>query len=131
MRNNALWNCQDPYQGSYKRVLTVCSAGLLRSPTIAWVLSNNTDYNCRAAGIHDYALVQVDPVLIKWADIIICAETSIKDYIVREYGDVLDHRVIYDLEIPDNFAYRDPELIKIINERLKETDLVDTKSESL
>lgn len=128
MRNNALWNCQNPYQGSYKRVLTVCSAGLLRSPTIAWVLSNSTDYNCRAAGIHDYALVQVDDVLIKWADVIICAETYIKDHIVREFGNVLEHRIIYDLEIPDNFAYRDPELIKIIEERLKETDLVDTKS---
>lgn len=128
MRNNALWNCQNPYQGSYKRVLTVCSAGLLRSPTIAWVLSNSTDYNCRAAGIHDYALVQVDDVLIKWADAIICAETSIKDHIVREFSNVLEHRIIYDLEIPDNFAYRDPELIKIIEERLKETDLVDTKS---
>lgn len=128
MRNNALWNCQNPYQGNYKRVLTVCSAGLLRSPTIAWVLSNTTDYNCRAAGMHDYALIQVDDVLIKWADVIVCSETQIKDLLFNKFGDQLQHRVVYDLEIPDNFAYRDPELIKIINERLKETDLVNTES---
>lgn len=128
IRQNALWNCQNPHQGTNKRVLTVCSAGLLRSPTIAWVLSNDTDYNCRAAGVHDYALIQVDEVLIKWADIIICAETEIKDYIIQKFGDNLEHRILYDLEIPDNFAYRDPELVKIIKERLKETDLVNTES---
>ena len=36
---NRLANTQNKYQGKYKKVLCVCSAGLLRSPTAALVLS--------------------------------------------------------------------------------------------
>ena len=69
MRKNALWNCKNPYQGRDKRVLCVCSAGLLRSPTIAKVLVMN-GYNTRSCGCRDYALIQIDNVLIEWADIV-------------------------------------------------------------
>ena len=127
-RNNALWNCQNPYQGSNSRVLTVCSAGLLRSPTIAWYLMNHTDFNCRPAGMHDYALVQVDDVLIKWADIIICAEEEIEKILTNKFKDQLEHRKVYNLAIPDNFAYRDPELVKIIEQKLTELNLVNPES---
>lgn len=128
IRQNALWNCKNPHQGNYKRVLTVCSAGLLRSPTIAWVLSNKTDFNCRSAGVHDYALVQVDDVLIKWADLIICAEEAIESIILNKYKDQLEHRTVINLDIPDNFSYRDPKLIKIIEEKLKERELAISES---
>lgn len=127
-RNNALWNCQNPYQGNYHRVLTVCSAGLLRSPTIAWYLTNNTNFNCRSAGVHDYALVQVDDVLIKWADIIICAETDIETLLITKFKNQLEHRKVYNLAIPDNFAYRDPELVKLIEQKLTELKLVNPES---
>lgn len=35
---NRLAIARNGYQGSYKRVLTVCSGGVLRAPTAAWVL---------------------------------------------------------------------------------------------
>jgi len=59
---NRIHNSSNPYQGKFKRVLCVCSAGLLRSPTTAFVLSQEPyNYNTRAAGIvDDYALVPVD-----------------------------------------------------------------------
>src|SRR5689334_709068 len=70
MRSRNAKNC---FQGDWPRVLCVCSAGLLRSPTLAWVLSNDP-YNCntRAAGSHaEYALVPLDQVLIDWADAVV------------------------------------------------------------
>jgi predicted protein tyrosine phosphatase len=119
VRNNALWNCQNPNQGEFKKVLCICSAGLLRSPTIAYVLSNH-GYNTRAAGVHDYALVEVDPVLIDWADIIVFAarehHTAIKDMV----GD----KEQYILNIPDMYMFRDPRLLEIVNERLSEKGLI-------
>lgn len=119
-RNNALWNCKNPYQGKYKKVLTVCSAGLLRSPTIAWYLQSVSDWNCRAAGLHDYALIQVDDVLIEWADIIICADEDKYNLLKNSFGDRLGDKPVYNFNIPDIYDYKEPELIEIIqNECIK------------
>lgn len=73
---NRKWNSHNEYQGKHKRVLCVCSAGLLRSPTAAWVLSNPPyNFNTRAAGIDvGHALIPVDDVLIEWADEIVCMD---------------------------------------------------------
>lgn len=111
-RNNALWNCKNPYQGKYKRVLTVCSAGLLRSPTIAWYIQSVSDYNCRAVGIHDYALVPIDDVLVHWADIIICADEDKLQYLKANYD--LTNKKIYNFDIPDIYEYKNKDLIDMI-----------------
>ena len=51
MSFNRLHNVRNPNQGPAKRVLCLCSAVLLRSPTVAWVLGKAPyDYNTRAAG---------------------------------------------------------------------------------
>jgi hypothetical protein len=45
-------NASNKYQGKYKRVLAVCSGGLLRSPTIAHTLAAEPyNYNTRSVGI--------------------------------------------------------------------------------
>ena len=119
MRSNALWNCKNPNQGPMKRVLCVCSAGLLRSPTIAWIMSNN-GYNTRAAGVHDYALVKVDDILLKWADLVVCADQHHADILRVNHPDV--ECIV--LRIPDQFQFRDPALCRIIEERLKELKLI-------
>lgn len=111
---NRTWNAKNPYQGKYKRVLAVCSAGLLRSPTVAWVLSNPPyDYNTRAVGIDSgHALIKMDDVLLEWADEILCMD---------EYQQkVLQERTkkpVFNLNIGDNFEYRDKGLIHIIKMR--------------
>lgn len=68
--NNRIFNSGNPNQGDYKRMLCVCSAGLLRSPTTAYVLSQAPyNYNTRAAGlVADFALIPVDEVLLRWAE---------------------------------------------------------------
>mgnify|MGYP006914605993 FL=1 len=60
-------NCpyNNPYQGGDKRVLFVCSAGLLRSATAARIYAGR--YNTRAAGSADYALIPVTQELLLWA----------------------------------------------------------------
>jgi len=127
-RTNALWNCKNPYQGTYKKVLTVCSAGLLRSPTIAWYLHTVSDYNCRAAGMHDYALVPVDDVLIEWADIIICADADKLELLGNKYADKLENKTVYNFNIPDIYEYRNPELVKLIQEQCIKQGVVDAES---
>ena len=124
MRKNALWNCRNPHQGDMKRVLCVCSAGLLRSPTIAWVLSNE-GYNTRAVGMHDYALAQIDEVFVTWADKIVCVDAEHAEEIRRKYALILDEKSIDVLDIPDIYGFRNPKLVKIVEEKLKEKGYFD------
>ena len=112
---NRLANCTNRYQGEYKRVLCVCSAGLLRSPTAAFVLSQEPyNFNTRAAGLNpEFALVPVDRVLLEWADEIVVMSAQQAEQIRAMLE---DEKQIVVLGIPDNFRYRDPELIRLIRE---------------
>lgn len=116
---NRLANSKNEFQGRYKRVLCVCSAGLLRSPSAAVVLSQEPyNFNTRAAGLEKtFALVPVDRVLLEWADQVVC--------MTEEQKTVLDGRLlalgkstkVIALNIEDSYAYRDPELMKLIREK--------------
>jgi predicted protein tyrosine phosphatase len=114
MSFNRLSNVQNPYQGAYKRVLCVCSAGLLRSPTAAVVLSQPPyNFNTRAAGLsREYALIAVDEFLLHWADEIVCM-TSEQEIELKSKT----NKPIKCLNIEDNFAYRSPDLEKQIKEK--------------
>jgi predicted protein tyrosine phosphatase len=126
---NRLANSSNQFQGKYKRVLAVCSAGLLRSPTTAFVLSQEPyNYNTRAAGlVPDFALVPVDEVLIEWADEIVCMtkgqEEELNKLVALQFKDrftdledIKNPRLkpVICLNIPDNFGYRDPVLMEMI-----------------
>lgn len=111
---------ENPYQGTYKRVLCVCSGGVLRSPTAAVVLSQEP-YNCntRAAGTEDYALVKVDEALLIWAQEIVCMTRDHDAKLEAMLVAIGRKRKIKCLDIPDNFAYRDNSLGMLIEEKYK------------
>jgi predicted protein tyrosine phosphatase len=119
MMENRAFNASNPHQGKFRRVLCVCSAGLLRSPTVALVLSAEPfNLNTRAAGIEEsYALIPVDEVLVNWAEEIVCMTEQHKTMLLDKFPQAA--RKITVLGIPDNFAYRDPELMKLIAERYR------------
>lgn len=109
------------YQGDYKKVLTVCSANMLRSPTIAHVLSAEPyNYNTRSAGTAGFALIPVTDDLLGWADEIVCADTEHAILIRSKMMESDIDRPIINLRIPDNYEYRNPELIELIKKRYDE-----------
>ncbi len=107
-------NCHNRYQGAHKRVLCVCSAGLLRSPTAAIVLASEPfNFNTRAAGLTpEFALIPVDEVLLEWADEIVCMEYKMVEALKES-----TEKPIVCLNIEDNFEYRDPDLMRLVAER--------------
>jgi predicted protein tyrosine phosphatase len=106
------------FQGDYKRVLTVCSANMLRSPTIAHLLSSAPyNFNTRSAGTEPYALIPVTEDLLVWADEIVCADTEHAMWVRNKMMTWMLDKPIINLEIPDNYEYRNPELIQLIKER--------------
>ncbi len=115
------------YQGDSKRVLTVCSANMLRSPTIAHVLASTPyDYNTRSAGTHSFALIPVTEELLFWADEIVCADTEHAVIVQKQLMDLNLDKPLVNLRIPDNYEYRNPELIAMIRQRYDEI-LLSTK----
>jgi predicted protein tyrosine phosphatase len=120
---NRLHNASNRAQGARKRVLTVCSAGLLRSPTLAWILSNAPyNYNTRSVGmVHDYALIPIDEVHVRWADVIVFAEFSHFQHFTAmfpNYKEIIPDTQLFVLDIPDDYAMRDPELVRIAEDQL-------------
>lgn len=103
----------------FKRALCVCSAGMLRSATTAWLLSNDPyNRNVRAAGTEDFALVPVDEVLLEWADELFFAEQYHKAKVFEKYGDLARNKTWYVLSVPDDYEFRDPALVKMLDMKL-------------
>lgn len=116
---NRLSNVKNIYQTPAKKVLCVCSAGLLRSPTAANVLHKEFGYNTRSAGcVKEFALIPVDEVLVEWADEIVCME-DVHAEIVKELPGVEEDNIKV-LNIPDMFRWNDEELQKEIIKAYKD-----------
>ena len=110
----------NPYQGSAHRALFVCSAGILRSATMANYYARK-GWNTRAAGSEDYALVPVTANLLAWANQIYFVNRynfmRVRDIFANtEFADKIVNAVV--LDIPDNFEYNEPSLIRIIEEQM-------------
>lgn len=113
-------NASNKFQGKYKRVLTVCSGGLLRSPTIAHTLAAEPyNYNTRSVGTNpDYALNIIDQVLLEWADEIVCADTEHEITVRNMLMDIgITKKPIVCLKLPDVYPYRDRKLVHLIKKR--------------
>jgi len=116
MRMNRFANTRNHFQGTDKKVLTVCSAGLLRSPTMALVLAQDPwNFNTRSCGFNkEYALIVLEPILVYWADEIVAANEEAYDA-VMEFD--INNKLVHNFNIPDMFPYRAPELVDIIKDR--------------
>ena len=128
IKRNQLGVLFNAYQGKHKKVLTVCSAGCLRSPTAAHILSSEPwNFNTRCAGTsEEYAIVPITEALIVWADVIVCMDeiqqlhiNTMQNKLAEEY-EAFDYKQVINLDIPDNFDYRNPKLVEIMKEKFKE-----------
>lgn len=112
---NRVYNITNPYQGKAKKVLCVCSAGLLRSPTAANVLHKEFGYNTRAVGTSsEYALIPIEDVHILWADEVVVMSGDQEEY-VKSTG--VKYKELINLNIPDQYGFMDIELQDLISKR--------------
>jgi predicted protein tyrosine phosphatase len=120
---DSIFQTTTPYNNGYQnfkqfpRYLFVCSAGLLRSATGANLYAKK-GYNTRNAGTHDYALIPLSANLIAWADKIIFVNEENYEQALLTFNDHMpsneklrDKSVTLTLDIPDDYAYNDPQLI--------------------
>jgi predicted protein tyrosine phosphatase len=121
-----------PPQGNTPKALFLCSTGLLRSPTAASVFTQPPyGWNTRSAGVSvEYALIPVTLPLLFWADKVILMEREHKDALSRIFStrvEKLEKEKGGDffniLDIPDDFAYIDKELVTLLRARVDALDL--------
>jgi predicted protein tyrosine phosphatase len=131
IKRNQLGVLFNAYQGKHKKVLTVCSAGCLRSPTAAHILSSHPwNFNTRCAGTSsEYAIIPVTEALIVWADVILVMDMQQQCYIndmqnkLAAEADVMfdyEYKQVINLDVPDNYDYRNPKLVEIMTEKFEE-----------
>lgn len=112
-------------QGKDVRVVFVCSAGLLRSPTAARI-AGEYGINARSAGSHlHYALIPLSANLIKWAHWVVFlnpnnefeATMKIPDASLLEL--LRDKSIVWNIE--DTYNYMDESLVWTLRKSIEKT----------
>lgn len=100
-------------QGVYKKVLFVCTGGILRSATAAHWAAQHKGWNTRSCGILNESVPPISTTLVSWADVIFCLQQEHQDFVYAHYPEEVFRKCAI-LGIPDHFVYRDPDLINYI-----------------
>jgi predicted protein tyrosine phosphatase len=95
-------------------VLFICSQNRLRSPTAEQVFRDRTGFEVASAGLNNEAEVPVSPELIEWADLIFVMESSHRSKLSRKFAPQLKSKRVICLDIPDEYEYMDPVLVKLL-----------------
>jgi predicted protein tyrosine phosphatase len=97
-----------------KRALFVCSANKLRSPTAAEVFSEWPEVETDSAGLLNTADVQLSPEQVEWATIIFVMEKAHRNKLQKKFRNSLKSQRVICLDIPDDYDFMQPELIKLL-----------------
>jgi len=111
---------KNPFQGNDKKIVFVCSMGILRSATGARLYASK--YNTRTAGTWPDALVPLTPLLIAWADELVFVNKSNYEHVLKCVPDLNDLTKVKVLNIPDTYEHMHPELIKAFEEQYERID---------
>jgi len=101
-----------------KNVLFVCSQNRLRSPTAEQVFSSRADLEVASAGTNNDADNPLTSELVAWADVIVVMEKAHRSKVQRRFRRSLNDKRFICLDIPDEFEFMDPTLVKLLQTRL-------------
>ncbi len=99
-------------------MLFVCSGNIDRSPTAEALLRQKEGFEVKSAGTWIGARKVVSKELIEWADMIFAMEEQHKETLVRIDQNAAAKTIV--LDVDDHYLKDDPELTKILKERLSD-----------
>ena len=100
------------------KVLFVCDANRLRSPTAEAIFTGRPHLDVKSAGLATQATVPLTIELLEWADLIFVMEKRQRNTIQSRFKEIYRRKRIVCLYIPDDFEFMDPELIVLLEERV-------------
>jgi predicted protein tyrosine phosphatase len=99
------------------KLLFICNIGQNRSKTAAEIFSKS--YETKYFGIYiEYSKKAKE--LLDWADVVFVMEEHQRKFIADNYPKQYITKRILNLEIIDSYKYNQPELIKILKERVND-----------
>jgi predicted protein tyrosine phosphatase len=100
-----------------RRVLFVCRMNRRRSATAERLFSKRPDLDVRSAGTSDDAMVRVNERMLDWADVIFAMDADQQRSLQTMFpGQAALGRIVC-LDIPDEFPFNDPELVRLLETR--------------
>ncbi|MEZ2331461.1 low molecular weight protein tyrosine phosphatase family protein [Mesorhizobium sp. RCC_202] len=101
-----------------KNVLFVCSQNRLRSPTAEQVFSKRRDIEVESAGTNHDADNPLTHELVAWADFIFVMEKAHRNNLQKRFRASLKRARVICLDIPDNYEFMDPELVRLLEAKV-------------
>lgn len=101
-----------------KKVLFICSQNRLRSPTAEQLFKDDPNLIARSAGLGPDAVNPVTEANVEQADMIFVMEELHRSVLTKRFKDAVTGKQVICLDIPDMFPYMDPELIKLLKDRV-------------
>jgi predicted protein tyrosine phosphatase len=103
---------------SMTKILFLCSQNRLRSPTAEVIFADYEGLETDSAGLDRSAEVPVSTEAIAWADIIFVMEKCHKQKLAKNFQPLLKDKRVICLNIPDEFEYMQPSLIKLLKQKV-------------
>lgn len=94
----------------------MCSRNKWRSPTAERVFSRKPDLAVRSGGTSPNARRQVNQADIAWADVILVMEHKHRSRLAAQFSRGMQYKTVHILDIPDDYAFMDPELVALFEQ---------------
>ncbi len=104
---------------THRNFLFVCSQNKLRSPTAEQVFADSPGINTLSAGTNNDADEPLSDELVEWADFIFVMERQHRNKLQRKHRAALKDKRVVVLNIPDDYAFMDPDLIRLLETKMQ------------
>jgi predicted protein tyrosine phosphatase len=101
-----------------RRVLFLCHYNMTRSATAERLFCKRPDLDVRSAGTSPDALARVNALMLEWADVIFIMDDVQRRSLESMFPDHPALQRLVCLDIPDNFTFLEPELVRLLEERV-------------
>lgn len=101
-----------------KNILFVCGRNRLRSPTAEAVFAGRDGVEVASAGVSSDADTPVDAEMLAWADVVFVMEKAHSAKLNARFRAALSNTRVVCLDIPDKFAFMDPELVRLLEAKV-------------
>lgn len=115
-------------------LLFLCSRNQWRSPTAEALYRDDPRVEARSAGVSASAQRRVTEKLLRWADLVLVMEHAHHRKLREDFPELHHELHIEVLDIPDEYAFMDAELVATIQERVEpllERDELSTRASAL
>lgn len=102
-----------------RNFLFACSKNRLRSPTAEHIFADIAGINALSAGTNRDAEEPLSDELVEWADSIFVMERIHRSKIQTKHRGALKDTRIVVLNIPDDYEFMDPPLIRLLRSKMR------------